>query len=131
MGDTSDQAIVDALRRQMTLAAARQAVAASNLANANTPGFRARQVEFSGALARQLGELSLATTTDGHRAGSTTSDGVKVAEATDLPVRRDGNTVQIDRELLTMSQASGQFAAAETALALKFRLVRYAINEGR
>lgn len=48
-----------------------------------------------------------------------------------LPAHRDGNTVQIDRELLTMGRAAGDFAAAQTALAAKFRLVRYAINEGR
>jgi flagellar basal body rod protein FlgB len=44
---------------------------------------------------------------------------------------RDGNTVQLDRELLTMGRAGGDFSAAQTALAAKFRLVRYAINEGR
>ena len=45
--------------------------------------------------------------------------------------RRDGNNVQLDRELLTMTRAAGDFAAAQTALSAKFRLVRYAINEGR
>jgi len=39
--------------------------------------------------------------------------------------------VQLDRELLNMSRATGDFAQAQTALAAKFRLVRYAINEGR
>ena len=44
----------------------------------------------------------------------------------------DGNgETQIDRELLTMTSAAGDFARAQTALAAKFRLVRYAINEGR
>jgi flagellar basal body rod protein FlgB len=45
--------------------------------------------------------------------------------------RRDGNTVQLDRELLTMTSAAGDFARAQTALAAKFRLLRYAINEGK
>jgi hypothetical protein len=30
-----------------------------------------------------------------------------------------------------MGRAAGDFSAAQTALAAKFRLVRYAINEGR
>jgi flagellar basal body rod protein FlgB len=47
-----------------------------------------------------------------------------------LPARRDGNTVQIDRELLAMNRASGDFSKAQTALAAKFRLVRYAIEQG-
>ena len=55
----------------------------------------------------------------------------RTKEKEGLPERRDGNTVQIDRELLSMSAAAGEFARAQTALAAKFRLVRYAINEGR
>ena len=43
----------------------------------------------------------------------------------------DGNNVQLDRELFTMTRASADFAAAEAALAAKFRLIRFAINEGR
>jgi hypothetical protein len=39
--------------------------------------------------------------------------------------------VQVDRELLTMGRAAGDFSAAQTVLAAKFRLVRYAINEGK
>jgi flagellar basal body rod protein FlgB len=50
---------------------------------------------------------------------------------TDAAARRDGNTVQLDRELLAMTRASGEFAKAQTALAAKFRLVRYALSEGR
>jgi hypothetical protein len=32
---------------------------------------------------------------------------------------------------VSLTRASGDFSAAQTALAAKFRLVRYAINEGR
>jgi hypothetical protein len=39
--------------------------------------------------------------------------------------------VVLDQELLTMGRAAGDFSAAQTALAAKFRLVRYAINEGK
>jgi flagellar basal body rod protein FlgB len=52
-------------------------------------------------------------------------------EIKDAVARRDGNTVELDRELLTMQRASGDFAAAQTALAAKFKLVRYAINESK
>jgi hypothetical protein len=39
--------------------------------------------------------------------------------------------VQLDHELLSLGRAGGSFGAAQTVLAAKFRLVRYAINEGR
>jgi flagellar basal-body rod protein FlgB len=103
MNGISDVDVINALRRQMTIAAARQAASAGNLANVDTPNYKAVDVTFADTL-----------------------DAAQVA-----PARRDGNTVVLDQELLKMSRAAGDFSAAQTALAAKFRLVRYAINEGR
>ena len=91
----------------MNQSVARQTAAASNLANIDTPGYKTRDASFADALDGELEEVS------------------------GLPQRRDGNNVQLDRELLAMSSAAGDFSKAQTALAAKFRLVRYAINEGR
>jgi flagellar basal-body rod protein FlgB len=122
---------MEALRRQMTVVAARQVVAASNLANVNTPGYRAKEVGFDEALSAKLAAAAgMKTTNARHLAGEPVSD-VTVTETADLPSRRDGNNVQIDRELLSMARASGEFSAAQTALAAKFRLVRYALNDSR
>jgi flagellar basal-body rod protein FlgB len=129
VSELSDAALVTALRRQMTIAAARQVIAAGNLANVNTPGFRARQADFETALDASLGQ-PLAATHPAHLR-SESAGSVAAKEADGLPARRDGNTVQIDRELLEMTSAAGEFQRAQTALAAKFRLVRYAINEGR
>jgi flagellar basal-body rod protein FlgB len=126
----SDSAVLAALRQQMTLSAARQAVAASNLANVNTPGYKARETDFSATLDGKLGGDTLRLTHAGHMA-SMEAPGPATKEAEGLAARLDGNTVQIDRELLAMTSAGGEFARAQTALAAKFRLVRYAINESR
>ncbi|HEX7085477.1 MAG TPA: flagellar basal body rod protein FlgB [Vicinamibacterales bacterium] len=126
-----DATIIDALRRQLSLAAAKQVVAAGNLANLNTPGYRAREVSFADALDGQLAPAAaMRATHPGHLAGAP-AEPATVTEARGLPSRRDGNNVQVDRELLAMTRASGDFAAAQTALAAKFRLVRYALNDGR
>jgi flagellar basal-body rod protein FlgB len=136
VADLSDSAILDALRRQMTMAATRQVVIANNIANAETPGFKSRVADFSDTLDKASGSIQLAATRPGHLgaeggpAGSATP-GVSTREAEDLEARRDGNTVQLDRELLAMTQAAGEFARAQTTLAAKFRLLRYAINEGK
>jgi flagellar basal-body rod protein FlgB len=132
VNDLTDAAVVTALRRQMTVAAAKQVVASGNLANVNTPGFKAKEFEFSDALTKQLsGGPGLAVTSSKHMSGAGDLSLARTKEAEGLPERRDGNTVQIDRELLSMTAAAGEFARAQTALAAKFRLVRYAINEGR
>jgi flagellar basal-body rod protein FlgB len=133
MSEVNDATIVAALRRQMTIAVAREVTAASNLANLDTPGYRAREVAFDQALDRQIGGGTVLAATNPRHFGSAASSNATPPsrEADGLQMRRDGNTVQLDRELIAMAEASGDFAKAQTALAAKFRLVRYAINEGR
>lgn len=135
MAELSDAALVEALRRHMTVAAARQVVASSNLANASTPGYKAQEVDFTQVLDRQLGgPLPVATTSARHLAGTAGDSAPSALPTKDLEgatARRDGNTVQLDRELLSVTSAAGDFARAQTALAAKFRLLRYAINEGK
>jgi len=48
-----------------------------------------------------------------------------------MSAQRNGNNVQLDRELLEINRAMVDFSSAQTVLAAKFRLVRYAINDGR
>jgi flagellar basal-body rod protein FlgB len=131
VGEINDATIIAALRRQMTVVAARQVVAASNLANVNTPGYRAKEVSFGDALDQRLSDASEIKATNARHLGGTVMHDPSVNDAADLPSRRDGNNVQIDRELLTMTRAAGDFSAAQTALAAKFRLVRYALSESR
>jgi flagellar basal-body rod protein FlgB len=125
MSGISETEIASALRRHMTIAAARQAAAAGNLANLNTPNYKAVDVSFADALDAQM------AATDPRHLGGGGADGVRVEEIRDAAARRDGNTVVLDQELLKMSRAAGEFSQAQTALAAKFRLVRYAINEVR
>ncbi|HXT70717.1 MAG TPA: flagellar basal body rod protein FlgB [Vicinamibacterales bacterium] len=129
MGDiTTDNGIMAALGRQMSRAVQRQMVAAGNLANAETPGYRAREVNFADALDEQI---NAAATNGAHFQAGDARTGAVVREIDDVAARRDGNTVQVDQELLKLGRAGGDFAAAQTALSAKFRLVRYAINEGK
>ena len=125
MSSISDTAVVDTLRRQMAIAVAKQVASAGNLANVDTPGYKAKEVNFAETLKNKLAPANSTFAT------AAPNGGVVLQDAEGLPVRRDGNNVQLDRELLNMSRASGDFAAAQTALAAKFRLVRYAIQESR
>jgi flagellar basal-body rod protein FlgB len=129
----TDDAIMAALGRQMTRAVQRQAVAAGNLANLDTPGYRTQALAFADELDGKLSTSStLMTTNERHLGGARQVDAPPDrVEAAGLQSRRDGNNVQLDRELLSIGRAAGDFQAAQTVLAAKFRLVRYAINEGR
>jgi len=125
MNGISDVDVINALRRQMTIAAARQAASAGNLANVDTPNYKAVDVSFAETLDAQV------ATHAGHLGGTQQPSGLRTEVIQGAEERRDGNTVVLDQELLKMGRAAGDFSAAQTALAAKFRLVRYAINEGR
>src|SRR5262245_31463955 len=127
VNEISDSAVIAALRRQMTVAVARQVASAGNLANVDTPGYQTKEVSFDETLAKQVASTGVTNAKHIPLAGG---DGMRVTEPA-LEARRDGNNVQMDRELLAMGKAAGDFAAAQTALAAKFRLVRYALNESR
>lgn len=114
MPEITDAALLSTLRRQMTISVAKQVAAAGNLANVDTPNYKAVEPTFAETLDGQL-----------------SAEDVRMREVQGLQERRDGNTVQLDRELLAMGRAAGDFSAAQTALAAKFRLIRYAINESK
>src|SRR6476660_230546 len=111
MNEISDGPIMAALGRQMTTAVAKQVVAAGNLANIDTPGYRTRDVSFDDLLNGEMRKLAMSKTQEAQLAGSA-PDGPPTTEAEGLQARRDGNNVQLDRELLTMSHASADFSAA-------------------
>jgi flagellar basal-body rod protein FlgB len=133
--EISDAAITDSLRRQMTLAAARQVVAVSNLANVDVAGYKTREVDFSDALTRHVdGGVGITRTQARHLddpAAKSASHSIQTKEVGGLEERRDGNNVQLDRELLAMGSAAGDFSRAQTVLAAKFKLLRYAISEAK
>ena len=131
MNDISDGAIMSALGRQMSAAVAKQVVAAGNLANIDTPGYRTRDASFGELLDGEVQKLDLSVTTTNQLPGTMASNGSPASEVEGLESRRDGNNVQLDRELLTMTRANADFSAAQAALSAKFRLIRFAINEGR
>jgi flagellar basal-body rod protein FlgB len=130
VNDINDSAIMAALGRQMTQAVAKQAVAAGNLANIDTPNYRTKDASFGDVLNGEMHKLKMAVT-DARHISHTETNGPATTEAQGLDARRDGNNVQLDRELLTMTRASADFAAAQQALSAKFRLIRFAINEGK
>jgi flagellar basal-body rod protein FlgB len=127
----NDAAIMAALGRELTRAVAKQTVAASNLANIDTPGYRTKEVRFEDALDNELSAGSLKATNSRHFGVVDAADRSDTVDANGLSTRRDGNNVQVDHELLALNSAAGDFTAAQTVLSAKFRLVRYAINEGR
>lgn len=107
-------AVALALERYMDLLAARQKLVASNLANADTPGYRTRDIDF---------QHEFRSLIDG---GSP-----QVVEVTGLPVKNDGNNVSVDREARLLAENALRFNLASNLLRAEIRMLRAAIQEGR
>lgn len=99
--------IDDALHFNQTalnLRAARQELLASNIANADTPNFKAKDIDFAhalkGALSGNTPRLALAETTMTHLAGDAgkTVMGATVQYRNAAQPSADGNTVDMDVE---------------------------------
>ncbi|WP_404298406.1 flagellar basal body rod protein FlgB [Halomonas sp.] len=102
----------------------RHKVLASNIANADTPGYKARDMDFASELKKAVGNggthgqgLSLARTSERHIAGqgapnATSSLLYRVPEQASL----DGNTVDMDRERTAFADNSVRYQAAVTIL---------------
>jgi flagellar basal-body rod protein FlgB len=98
-------------------AVARHKVIAKNLANADTPGYRAQEVRFSKDLERAIEQ---GDSSQVRGAGFETVD-------RDGPVKQDGNSVDLDRELSDMSENSLTYQTLVTIVAMKTNLMRSAI----
>lgn len=93
----------------------RQQVTANNIANMNTPGFKATRVEFESNLSRAL------AVGDPSRASATTS-------LANTPENTEGNTVSIADETAILAKSGLHFDALVTALNFKYSTLRTAIR---
>ena len=105
----------------------RHAAIASNVANADTPGYRAVDVSFGQHL--QRARMGLRTTHSGHigGAGDGTSGRDAVVYSGGVP-RRDGNDVDIDREMGKLAQNQIEYQFLARRLSSKFNKLREAIS---
>ncbi len=111
MNDVTMTALHSALRGLST----RQRVIADNVANIQTPGFRAGRVEFEAALVSALDD----------------GDTPTVSPATtrsNAPTRLDGNNVSIDDETVAMLETTMRYELTVRAMTEKFALLRTAIK---
>jgi flagellar basal-body rod protein FlgB len=81
------------IERYLDLLSKRQQLVASNIANADTPGYRTQDIDFQTEFAAAL-------------QGSTA---VQVREVSGLTVKNDGNNVSLDREARLLAETALRF----------------------
>jgi flagellar basal-body rod protein FlgB len=104
----------------LALRSERQRLIAGNIANADTPGYAARDMDFAQALRQAVGEPgspvtpipALATSQAGHLAGSgTVRSEANLVYATPSQTNLDRNTVDMDRERANFADNSLRYEA--------------------
>ena len=98
----------------MDLLGKRQQLVAANIANADTPGYRTKDIDF------QFEFMSLM------EGGSP-----NVVDAPGLATKNDGNNVSMERESRLLAENALRFSLASNLMRGEIRRVRSAIQEGR
>jgi flagellar basal-body rod protein FlgB len=117
----------------------RQELLASNIANADTPNFKARDIDFKGALeaavaGRAGSGAALVSTSTRHIAGATGSPagaafGQAVRYRTEFQPNVDGNTVNMDIERSAFAENALRLEAALTFITGEFKTLQLAMSQ--
>ena len=101
------------LEHYMDLLSTRQKLVASNIANADTPGYRTEDIDFQSEFQSAIAGLP------------------EVREVAGLRVKNDGNNVNLDREARLLSENALRFNVAAGLLKVQIQSLRAAIKEGQ
>jgi flagellar basal-body rod protein FlgB len=102
------------LERYLDLLSARQKLVASNIANADTPGYQTQDIDF---------QFEFQSLVKGQQAQTINAPG--------LTIKPDGNNVDLDRESRLLAEDAYRFNLASTLLHGNLKQVLSAITEGK
>ena len=109
-------------------AAERQSVIARNVANADTPGYRARDLpEFDQIFSRPAG-LGLRQTREGHIAAGSATTALAPQIDTDAEMSPDGNSVSLEREMVRSVENGRQHDLALAVYSSSLGILRTSIG---
>ena len=124
------------LEQSAALRSRKNSIIASNIANRETPGFRAQDLIFEKDLMRALysdrpGPLK---TSDPKHFDGIEREPLELVKGQQInsfnpDPRMDGNTVNLDKEMAKLAENQLMFRATTNALSWKLRLLKLAIGE--
>ena len=128
---------LQALAAGMKFREMRQEIISSNVANAETPGYKAKRLEFEKALARALdvdGQLTIKVEDEKHYnvgGGSFENLEPEVIEDPNGVVNESGNTVNREDEMARMAQNKIMYDALVQLTNKKLGMKKYILNSER
>lgn len=116
------------IQKNMDVAAYKRNVISDNVANYNTPGFKAEKVSFDQMFAERSG-LSMKGTDGKHLSGSTNPTEPTVYQDTATSERLDGNNVDLNVEMIDTIKNNSYYTKAVQAINKEFYLQKTAIGK--
>ncbi|MCP5411644.1 MAG: flagellar basal body rod protein FlgB [Alphaproteobacteria bacterium] len=126
-----DIPLLHMLRERMTWLNQRQDILSQNVANADTPGYVARDLkpqDFDRMMRATQNTARLATTNSRHIAISTSSMSLDQEDAPSQAYGKNGPGVSLEEEMIKVSDTQAQFQAAANLYAKAMTLMRTAIG---
>lgn len=99
----------------MTLLSLRQKLVTSNIANADTPNYQTKDIDFEAEFQRALSQPEAVPS---------------ISDVSGLRVKADGNNVDLDREARLLSENAIRFSVASNFLRDQIKNIRLAISGG-
>ena len=132
----TDIPILSMLRTRLEWAQARQKVLAENVANSDTPGYRARDLEpvkFEAPAAvtpANVSTVALARTESGHLQGSGgQTSPFRTKTKGDYEVRPTGNAVNLEDEMMKVAANQMDYQAATAIYTRSLKLIKTALGK--
>lgn len=119
---------LDGLERLLDFHLARHGVLASNLANAETPGFAPKDLKFSEQLAAAMPGAPVAPVVPG--AQEPTEQPAGFVEVEKGPAGPDGNGVRLEQAMAEVSANRIRYSTALELVRRRMALLRYAVGGG-
>ena len=128
---------ISVLERDLNVRSMRHNVIVSNIANADTPNYKAFELVLDQELKAPKpgsGNIELVRTHRAHLAARKMAlDGMTLQQAASprFSLRSDGNTVDLDREMAGIAENSIRYKAATQIIGKKFKALRTAMSGDR
>jgi len=130
----ADRTIV-ALQKSLDLRAQKQQVIAGNIANAETPGYSARKLEFEDSLRKAINTPETAGKKTHAKHFPIGSSGISRVQGTitkqiNTNALGDGNSVSLDDEMFDLAENQLLYEAGSQMLKKKFSMIKFVASGG-
>jgi flagellar basal-body rod protein FlgB len=125
------QQAYDLIKQGLKATNLRSKVISNNIANVNTPGYKAYHVSFEDNLNASMDQIDLNVNRDKHLKDSDKNGNIQMVKDKDLNMKQDGNSVDIDNEMADQATNELEYKALITELNNRIAIKNLIIRGGR